>query len=77
MEPGSCHMDDCPEACDDVLNIATAEETTLVDAVSSGRLDHDDLGTFLAHADTAAHDVDRGLVRLVKIITALLEKHGV
>lgn len=75
MEPGSRRMSDCPEPCADVLDIATAEETTLVDAISSERLDREDLRAFLNHADAAVHDIDPGLIHLIKIIDTLLEEH--
>ncbi|WP_152420944.1 hypothetical protein [Halorubrum coriense] len=77
MESGPRRMPDWPEPCDDILTIATAEETTLVDAISRDRLDREDLDTFLNHVDAAAHDVDPGLIHLVKIIDTFLEDHDV
>ncbi|TKX87185.1 hypothetical protein EXE43_04535 [Halorubrum sp. SS5] len=65
---------DCPEPCRDVLNIVSAEETTLVDAVSSGELDRRDIETFLRYA--ADHDVEPGIVPLVKIVDTLLEERN-
>ncbi|TKX56523.1 hypothetical protein EXE44_13655 [Halorubrum sp. SS7] len=66
---------DCPEPCRDVLNIVLAEETTLVDAVSSGELNRRDIETFLHYA--ADHDVEPGIVPLVKIVDTLLEERNV
>jgi hypothetical protein len=62
-----------PAPCREVLNTVTTEDTTLVDALSRGKLDHDDIERFL---DTASeHDIDPGLIRLVEIIDSLLEEH--
>ena len=75
MESDSRHTRNCPEPCRDVLNIVSTEETTLVDAVSSGDLDHSDIETFLRHA--ADQDVEPGIVQLVKIVDTLLEERNV
>lgn len=75
MESGSGCTRDWPESCYDVFTVVSAEETTLVDAVSSGNLDRGDIETFLRYA--ADHDVDPGIVHLVSIIDSLLEEYDV
>jgi hypothetical protein len=68
------HTRDCPDSYYHIVTVVTAEETTLVDALSSGELDHDDVEAFLSYADE--HNVDPGLVHLVKIVDGLLEDHS-
>ncbi|MDB9252995.1 hypothetical protein [Halorubrum ezzemoulense] len=75
MGSDSRRTHECPEPCRDVLNIVSAEETTLVDAVSSGDLDRRDIETFLRYA--VDHDVDPGTVHLVKIVDALIEERNI
>lgn len=77
MSSGTNRTCDCPEPYHAVLNIVTAEETTIVDAVSSGELDHNDINTFLDYATAADHDVDSGTIHLVRIIDTLLEKRDI
>jgi hypothetical protein len=76
MGSGTDRTCDCPEPYHAVLNIVTAEETTIVDAVSSGELDHNDIDTFLDYATAADHDLDFGLVHLVRIVDTLLEERN-
>lgn len=64
---------DCPGACRDVLNVVATEEATLVDAVLTGDLEHDDIKTFLT--DAADCDVDPGLIHFVEVVETLLEEH--
>ena len=68
---------DSPASCGTVLAVAEAERTTLVDAVYSGKIDRADLTTFLQYTshDDTEFNVDRGLVKLVSIVAALLEAH--
>lgn len=77
MGSSTCRTRDCPEPCRDVLNIVTAEETTIVDAVSNGNLDHDDINAFLTYVTAADHDIDPGLIHLVEIIDTLLEERNI
>lgn len=77
MGSGTFRTRDYPEPCRDVLTIVTAEETTIVDAVSSGKLDHDDIDTFLNHATATDTDIDPGMIHLVKIIDTLLEQRNI
>lgn len=77
MGSGSYRTRDYPEPCRDVLTIVTAEETTIVDAVSSGKLDHDDIDAFLDYATDADHDIDPGVIHLVEIVETLLEERNI
>ena len=77
MGSGTSRTRDHPEPCRDVLNIVTAEETTIVDAVLSGKVDHDDLDTFLNYTTIADHDIDPGVIHLVETIDTLLEERNI
>lgn len=70
---------DSPASCGTIIEVAEAERTTLVDAVYSGEIRRADLTTFLQYTrrDDVDFTVDRGLVKMVSIITTLLEVHDI
>jgi hypothetical protein len=74
MGSNARHAGDYPKPCRDVLEIVTAEETTIVDGLSREILDYDDIDVFLNYAAAADHDIDTGVVRLVEIIDTLLRE---
>ncbi|OYR53886.1 hypothetical protein DJ73_06180 [Halorubrum sp. Ea1] len=74
MSSGTCFARDCPEQYRDVINIVEAEETTIVDAVLTGKLEQDDLDTFLEYVAVADREIEPSLIHLVEIVDTLLEK---
>lgn len=74
MGSGAYRSCDCPEQYWKVVEVLRAEETTIVDAVATGELDHHDLNTFCNCVAAGERDLDPGLTHLVKIVTRLLEE---
>lgn len=74
MTSGICPPRDCPEQYRDIIDIVEAEETTIVDAGLTGRLEQEDLNLFLDHVAVADHEVDPSLIHLVEIVDTLLEQ---
>lgn len=75
MSTSICFAGDCPEQCRDVITIVAAEETTIVDAVSTGKLDKGDLDTFVEYVTGADCEIGPGLIHLIGIVNTLLEEH--
>lgn len=74
MSSGICLARDCPEQYRDVIDIVETEETTIVDAGLTGKLEQEDLDQFLDHVAVADHEVDPSLIYLVEIVDTLLEE---
>ena len=77
MDSGTSLTHDRPERCRDVVDVVEAEQTTIVDAVLTGKLDQGDLDTFLEWIAAADDEIDPGVIHLITIANTLLETRDI
>lgn len=77
MASGTYLTHDCPEQCRDVVDVVEAEQTTVVDAALTGKLDQGDFNTFREHMASADDEIDPEVIHLIAIANTLLETRDI